>query len=60
MCHPYEQENVPVDETWHIMAPSSTCLFVLILLVYFFFFLCPFVLFVSLTVPYCSSGSSKG
>ena len=38
MCHPDDQEFMPVDKTWGIMAPSGMCLSVL----QFFFIIASF------------------
>ena len=53
MCHPSDQEYMPVDKTWGIMPPSGMCLSIL-----GFDFLVFTSFNIILTVSYCSSGSS--
>ena len=53
MCHPGDQEYMPVDKTWGIMPLFGMCLFVLD----FYFLL--FISFDILIVSYCSSELSR-
>ena len=53
MCHPSDQEYIPVDKTWDIMPLSDICPFVL-----GFDFLVFTSFNIILAVSYCSSGSS--
>ena len=53
MCHPNDQEYMPIDKTWDIMPLSDMCLFVL-----GFDFLVFTSFNIILTIPYCNSGPS--